>query len=640
MYERLQSPVNIGRLALKNRCVLPAMGVNLGAADGSVTEDIAAYYEARARGGAGLIITEVTRVMGGNGVSDPCQLAACRLSDVASLQRLVEAVHSHDAKIFIQLQHPGWCASPLMTGEQPVAASDGPSPSGGREHRALTTQECGDMVQRFAFAAKIAQMAGADGVELHAAHGYLINEFLSPAMNSRADQYGGCFDNRMRFLREIIAAIRKDCGKGFPLSARINAEEALPGGIDLAEAARIAAALEAAGADAINVSCYSAGCIEPGTYAQGWKKYMAQAVKKAVTIPVIATCNIKDPAVAESLLEEGCCDLAAMGRAQLADADWCRKAFSGREAEIRRCIGCLACFGEIVKLKRVRCAVNPLMGRERDFAVPLRDGAGRAVAVIGGGPAGIEAALTLKSRGFAPVLFDENPRLGGTLNVADRGWGKEKITRYVDSLIVQLEKAGVETRLNEHATPKAVKALNPCGVFVACGAEPLIPPIEGARGPRFCTAEDVLLNRVHPSGRAAVIGSGMTGLETAEMLALAGCELTLVEMLPSLGPGMYPSVVEDVMGRINPHNPRILTGHRLMRITPEGVDLTRLADGSPLFVPADWTVLSLGVRPRKSVADAFRAVFPKVQVIGDARQGGRVLEATQDAHDKAFVFEP
>lgn len=641
MYDLLKSPINLGRVTLKNRCVLPAMGVNLAAPGGGVTDDIIAYYEARARGGVGLIITEVTRIMGGCGISDPCQLAAYRLSDVAELQRLVEAVHNHDTKIFIQLQHPGWCASPLVTGEQPVAPSAVANPAGdGTIPRALSAEECGEMAERFAFAAQIAQIAGADGVELHGAHGYLINEFLSPAMNFRTDQYGGCFENRMRFAVEVLTKLRQKCGKNFAVSVRINAEEALPGGIDLAEAAKIAAALEAAGADAINVSCYSGGCIEPGTYEQGWKKYMAAAVKGAVKIPVIATCNIKDPEAAEAILKEGCCDLAAMGRGQLADPDWCRKAFSGRAGEIRKCIGCLACFGEIVKLKRARCAVNPLMGRERDFAHPLCDGRGRTVAVVGGGPAGIEAALTLKSRGFSPVLFDGAPRLGGTLNTADRGWGKEKITRYVDSLIVQLEKAGVEVRLNAEVSPEALKALNPCGVFVACGAEPVIPPIEGAKGPRVCTAEDVLLKRVQVSGKAAVIGSGMTGLETAEVLALEGCELTLVEMLDSLGPGMYPSVVEDVMSRVRPHNPKILTGHRLMKITPEGVELTRLTDGTKVFAAADWVVLSLGVRPRKAVVDAFKAAFPDVQVIGDAQRGGRVLEAAQDAHGRAFVFEP
>lgn len=630
----------IGRLTMPNRVVMPAMGVNLAAPDGGVTDDVIAFYEARARGGTGLIITEVTRIAGGAGISDPCQLAAYRPSDIASLQRLVDAVHKYDTRIFIQLQHPGREASPIIAGEQPVAPSPVANPAPGHAvPRELSKEECAVLAQRFVSGACIAQAAGADGVELHGAHGYLINEFLSPAMNFRTDEYGGSFENRMRFVREILAGIRAACG-AFPVSVRINAEEALPGGIDLVLAARIAAALEQAGADAINVSCYTAGCIEPGTYDEGCKKHMAAAVRRAVKVPVISVSNIKRPDVAEALLREGVCDFVGVGRAQLADPDWCEKAFSGRSDEIRKCIGCLGCFGEIAKARRVKCAVNPVTGREREYANPALNGNGRVVAVVGGGPAGIEAALTLKARGFAPVVFEEGVRLGGTLNTADRGYGKDKITRYVDSLIAQIERAGVEVRLGQRVTPEAVQAINPCGVFIACGAEPVIPPIPGVEQARVFTAEDVLLGRVRPAGAVAVIGSGMTGLETAEMLAMDGCALTLVEMLGALGPGMYPSVVEDVMSRITPHEPRVLTGHRLASVTPDGVELTRLSDGGTVFVKADHVVLAIGVRPRRQVADAFRAAFPNAQVVGDGRKGGRILEATQDAHGRAFAFEP
>ncbi len=245
-------------------------------------------------------------------------------------------------------------------------------------------------------------------------------------MNFRTDRYGGSFENRMRFLVEILAGIRKSCGPRFPVSVRINAEEALPGGIDLPEACRIAAVLEKAGADAINVSCYSQGCIEPGTYEEGWKKYMPSAVKKAVSIPVIAVCNIKSPAAAEALLEEGACDFVGVGRGHLADPEWCAKAFSGREDEIRTCIGCLGCFGEIVKAKRVRCAVNPVTGREREYASPARGREGARRGDRRRRPCGIEAALVLKERGFSPVVFDRERWLGGTLNTADKGYEKKK----------------------------------------------------------------------------------------------------------------------------------------------------------------------------------------------------------------------
>ena len=633
----MRSPISIGCLQLNNRVVMPAMGVNLSSRDGGVSDDIIAFYEARARGGVGLIISEITRVVDGAGAGEPCQLAARGLKDIPDLQRLVDAVHKYDTKFFIQLQHPGMQASPFVTGVQAVAPSVFPGMSDGGP-RELGTGECEDLVRAFITGAHVAQMAGADGVELHGAHGYLINQFLSPAMNRRSDKYGGSFENRMRFVVEIVQGVRSQCGPQFPISVRINAQEALPGGITPDEAEKIAVELERAGADAINVSCYSNACIEPGTYAQGWKKHMAAAIKAVVKIPVIAVCNIKEPETGELLLQEGVCDLVGVGRGHLADPEWCNKTFGGRRNEIRLCIGCLACFGEICKLHRVKCAVNPVAGREREYACPSRDGNGKTVAVVGGGPAGIEAALVLQKRGFIPVIFEEGTRLGGALNVADKGYGKTIITRYVDSLIAQVKHAGIDVRYQEKATVEQVRALNPCGVFVACGASAFKPPIEGIDGERVCTAEDVLMGKIKPTGAVAIIGSGMTGLETGEVLVGEGCALALVEMLDSVGPGMYPSVVEDVMSRIVPHNPQVLTGHRLEQIAPPEVALTRLADNEKVVIHADWVVLAMGVRPRRDIVEEFRANFDNVQVIGDAARCGRILEATQDAHARAFVF--
>lgn len=639
MYEFLQKSGVIGNLNIPNRVFLPAMGVNLGSSRGGVTDDLIAFYEARARGGCGLIISEVTRIEDGVGVSDPCQLAARGVSDIPDLQRLVDAIHKYDTRFFVQLQHPGASGFPA-DGESPVGASAITLHPGGPVPRELSTSECREYVKKFVNSARIVQMAGADGVELHGAHGYLINNFLSPAMNHRNDEYGGCFENRMRFLTEIIAGIRTFCGKRFPISVRINAEEMLEGGIDLSEAVKIAVAAEKAGADAINVSCYSDGCIEPGTYEQGWKKYMASTIHNAVGIPVLAVCNIKDPSVAESLLREGCFEFAGAGRAQLADPEWCKKAFTGKDEEIRKCIGCLACFSEIVKARRVRCAVNPVTGREREYCFPDMNGAGRCVAVIGGGPAGIQAALVLKSRGFEPVLFDENSVLGGTLNIADKGYGKDKITRYRESLEAQIAAAGIETRLGKKISVREISKLNPCGIFLATGAEPVIPPVPGIEGSNVVTAESVLLGSNRPVGKTVVIGSGMTGLETAEILADSCEKLTLVEMLDSVGPGMYPSVVRDVMKRILPAGPDILTGHRLEAVIENGIELTRLSDGSQVLIQADTVILAVGVRPCFKQTEELKGFFPDAIIIGDARRGGRILEAVQDAQGRAFTFNP
>lgn len=638
MSDQLNSSLTLGRLTLPNRLAMTAMGVNLGAPDGGVTNDLIAYYEARARGGVGLIITEVTRIEGGAGISDPCQLACYRPSDVTELQRLADAVHKWETRLFIQLQHPGRAASSWVTGQQPIAPSAVASPLGGEMPRELSLQECREMVDRFVKSARLAQMAGADGVELHAAHGYLINQFLSPAMNFRQDEYGGSFDNRMRFVTQILEGIRESCGECFPISVRINAEELFPGGIDIPEAVKISKALEQAGAALINVSCYTEGCIEPGTYAQGWKKHMAQAIKEAVSIPVLSVCNIKEPSVARQLLDEGVCDIIGLGRALLADPEWPNKAFSGREDEIRTCIGCLCCFGEIVNLRRVRCAVNPLTGRELEYAHPLLNGKGQTVAVVGGGPAGIQAALTLKERGFSPVLIDEDTKTGGALNIADKGHGKDKITKLTQSLQVQLEKAGIELRLGEKASLESLKKLNPAAVFIACGAEPRLPKVPGVTRENVTTADKVLLGQVRLQGRVAVIGSGMTGLETAEMLAMEGCKVTVAEMQDTIGCDVYPSVVSDIMGRLLPRGAQILTAHKLTRIEDGEVELLRLKDNTSIRLPVDWVVLAVGVIPRHDLAAECKENFQIVRVIGDAQKPARILEAMQDAHGKAFVL--
>jgi len=680
MYDKLFSPVSIGRLEIKNRVTMTAMGVNLAAAGGGVNDDIIAFYEARARGGVGLIVSGLCRVMDGAGASEPCQIAARNLGDVPGLGRLMDTVHKYGAKMFIQLHHPG--RNYFLGGEQAVSASAVELPGSGKAPRALTIPEIEQIEQAFVNGAVVARIAGADGVELHGAHGYLINSFLSPYLNRRDDRYGGSFENRLRFVLEIIAGIRAACGKNFPLGVRLSAEEFLGDkGNDLEASSRIAVELEKAGVDFLDISStipessMSTACIEPGTFEQGWKKYMAAAIKKHVRIPIIAVANIKEPDVAEKILKEGCCDLVGVARGHLADPAWCNKAKTGKAETISKCIGCLVCFDEIEHLRHVKCSVNPTTGREREFAEPKRDGAERTVVVIGSGPAGFTAAMVLRERGFRPVLFDSSRRLGGTLNVADKGIGREKITRLVDSMIAQAEERGLELRLGEEATIEKVKALSPCGVFIACGARPFLPSVPGVDGKNVFTAENVLLGQAEIKGEIVivgsartggetaggsapapkerlelgrgevkgdclVVGSGMTGLETAEVVLKAGHKTTVADMLPQIGAGAEWEVILDLKQRMDPYNPTYLPGHKLLKITPEGVELESMESGTPVFVPAGTVILALGVRPRKDVVDHFKTAFPDARVIGDAARGGRIVDATQDAYGQAFVFEP
>ena len=647
MYEKLFSKGRIGLVEIKNRVVMSPMGTGIAAPGGGTNDDIIAYYEARAKGGVGLIESELCRVLDGAGAAEPCQLAARNLNDVAGLARLVDTVHKYGTKMFFQLHHPGGQGSSAIGGEPIVAASAVKAPTALETPKALEIHEIAKIESAFINGAMLTQLAGADGILLHGAHGYLINSFLSPYLNKRTDEYGGNLENRMRFLLEIIRGIRERCGGRFPLGVRLSVEEFLgKDGNDLEESCKICETLEKAGVDFLDVSCggvpgSSDPCatIEPGTYEQCWKSYMAAEVKKHVNIPVIAVCNIKEPEVAEKLLMDSCCDFVGVARGHLADPEWCNKARSGKAETIRKCIGCLCCFQEIVNFRHVKCAVNPKLGREREFENPKHNGQGRTVAIIGGGPAGIEAALLLDRRGFHVVLFDPSERLGGTLNIADKGEGKEKITRLVDGMIAQVCESDIELRIGEEATVEKVKALSPCGVFIACGAMPMLPPIPGISGKNVVTAEDVLTGRAQLQGDCIILGSGMTGLETAEVVAKAGHRTTIVDMLPEIGQGISILVIFDIKRRLAEYNPVYLLGHRVSEITEGGVALERVDDGKRVFINAETIILALGVRPRQDIVNAFKADFPEAHILGDANRGGRILEATQDAYGQAFVFE-
>ena len=400
-YTKLFEPGRIANLELKNRIVMPAMGCSLAEHSGEPGPRIIKYYADRARGGAGLIITEITRIDNDTGVGTPNQLAVTDPFVVGQLSRLAEAVHAYDTKLFVQLHHPGnQTPSRLIGGKQPVSASDVTCRVIGEQPRALTTEEVEGLVKKFVVGAVLCQKAGVDGVEIHGAHGYLVSQFLSPHTNKRTDKYGGSFEGRMRFATEIIMGIRAYCGPKFPIGIRINGNDYLDDGITEEDAIAQAKYFEKLGVCYINVSCgtYDSGAtiIEPNYFAEGWKKHLAANIKKTVSVPVIAVCNIKHPAAAEQLLEEGFADFVGIARGQLADPEWGLKAQRGEDKLIRKCLGCMECFRILNDGLPLGCTLNPVLGREFEWGDEklVKNGQGRTAAVIGGGPAGFEAALT------------------------------------------------------------------------------------------------------------------------------------------------------------------------------------------------------------------------------------------------------
>jgi 2,4-dienoyl-CoA reductase-like NADH-dependent reductase (Old Yellow Enzyme family)/thioredoxin reductase len=646
-YEKLFEKGRIGPLVLKNRGVMMPMATDLADRNGIVTPRQIAYYEARARGGVGMIIHEYTGVDDEDSIPSIHNLRIARDYHISELEKLTDAVHKYGCRIICQLHHGGATSNPAFTGRQSLAPSAVPIAEGRPVPREMTLEDIRRVQGKFADAAVRAQRAGYDGVELHGAHGYLIAQFFSKYYNRRTDAYGGSVENRCRFIAEIIAEIRARLGRSFPILVRMCGDEMtpVPGFLTLEDGLEIAKYLESCGIDAINISNGSArngdaNC-EPGSYQPGWKKHVAKAYKAALHIPVIATNTVKTPDFAEALLAEGVSDFVGLGRSQLADPEFMNKARAGRADEIRGCIGCLYCRERVLgQALPIRCAVNARTGREDEFPELRRDGAGRAAVVIGGGPAGMECARALALRDFRVTLFEKESALGGTLNIADKPPFKNLLADLIAAMETQLRRLNVDIRLGTPATVEAVRALDPAGVFMACGADPVVPPLPGIGGPQVMKAEDVLAGRAAPRGRTAVIGTGLTGLETAETLAGQGLPLALVEMLPALGPGIYGPVLNDTMSRITPCKPAVYVGHKLLAVEPGCIRLERVNTGEIVTVEVQSVVLALGVRSRTALVEQFEAAFPRVAAIGDAYRGGRIATAVRQGFEAAYVFSP
>ncbi|MDD7306674.1 MAG: NAD(P)/FAD-dependent oxidoreductase [Peptoniphilaceae bacterium] len=653
-YTKLFEKAKIGNLTLKNRIVMPPMGTGLADISGQASENIIRYYEERAKGGCGLIITEICRVDEEHGWGAGTQLAATKTGHITGLQRLADRVHAYGSKIFLQLHHPGREGSSRINpnGNYIVAPSSFTTPVCQEEPHELTIEEAKTIQTYYIKAAVFAKLAGMDGVELHGAHGYFLNQWLSPFSNRRTDQYGGSFENRMRYVDEIIMGIKQYCGENFPLGIRLSVEEFIGDkGITLEEGVKIAKHMEEMGVSYIHVSCgiYESNneIIPPYSYEQGSRSYLVKAVKDAVNIPVVGINVLKEPEYAEKVLEEGICDFVSVGRGQLADPHWGKKAQEGHSDLIRKCIGCNRCINALPQGRHVECSVNPRLGYEAYFDDKnlVKDGNGRKVVVIGAGPAGVETAIVLGKRGFDVSLYEEKDHIGGAIYLGGLGNHKEKLLWFVETQKKELENAGVQVKLNTKANYENVKAEKPEAIFICAGGIPIKPSnIEGIESDKVIMAEDFLEGKKEAGKKVAVIGSGATGLEVADTLKTKDPDrqVSVIEMTKTIGASEIERIRKLVVNKLKTNGVDLLPLHKLVGVTDSGIKVEVSEEGKdPVQKEMDFdtVILALGSRPQADLIDQFQGIAKDIRSYGDSVKVATLLEALRDAHFTAWAYE-
>lgn len=642
-YEHLLSPIKIGETTVKNRIFMPPLSTNL-ADKGYVTDELVEHYKARAKGGVGLFVTEVVTV-------EPtyCYLPGdmCIYDDsfIPGWKKLADGVHEYGAKILPQLFHPAHMAFPLPGTPRLIAPSNVGPYYAKEAPRAVTKEELKVIIRQFGEAAKRAQIAGADGVEIHAAHAHgLLGGFLSPLYNKRTDEYGGDIDHRLRLTLEVIEEVRRVCGKNFIIDVRISGSEYTDGGLNLNDMIYVAKQLEKAGVDFLHVSggttiARGSSIPAPGT-PMGSHAATAAEIKKYVSIPVATVGRITEPWIAEELIANGKADICMIGRANLCDPEFANKVAAEKADDIRPCIGCLRCLNGIMFGKRVACTVNPSFELENeDTLAPAAEK--KNVLVIGSGPAGMEAAFVAAKRGHHVVLCEKEAELGGLMRIAAVPIAKQDLTRLIQYMARRLEGTGVEVRLNCAVDQAMLEGeFKGYEVIAGAGAQPIVvPAFTGFK--QWMTADDVLAGRAFPGRKIVVIGGGSVGCETADYLAPLvndlyprNREITLLEMAPGVmasesGPGRS-LLVQRMMAK----GVQMICGAKVEKVDESSIWYTK--DGQQhCIADADTLVLAMGYKADPALEEMLKAAGASYHLIGDANKVGTIKDAIGAGYETA-----
>jgi len=619
-FTSLHSAGNIGTLELKNRLIMPAMGIPLAGAEGEVTDKMIAFYKARAAGGVGLITTSFASIS--PDANFPFTLCIHDDRYIPGLRKLADAIHEAGSKVCVQLMHPGllllmlgWVAegvSVRVPSITPWLKKDVP-------YHELSHADIDRYVDLFAEAALRARESGADGVELHASNGCLVSTFLSPITNRRTDEYGGSAENRARFARRIVQGIKERAGQGFPVIVRINMHDDMEGGVAPDEVVRQAELIESAGADAINISSgleyWTTSTIPCYLFPEGSMLPMADRVKKAVRIPVIAAGKISVD-LAEQLLSERKADFIAWGRPLLADPELPNKISQGRKDEVWQCIYCNNCLNIDLDLYPGACSVNPFVYREDSYPPPRAE-TPRRVMVVGGGLAGMRIALLLAQRGHQVSLYERSPRLGGQWNTACATPAKKDYVSLAEHLERSLHEHGVSVTTGVEVTKEKVLDLKPDVVVVATGAVPVGLNVPGATGENVVQGHDVIAGRAVVKDKAVVVGGRFIGMEVAISLAEQGRQVSLVTQagLGQNGIKLEPMTYRSLARRLIELRVPLYLNSRVVEINSNAVMMTL---GDDIFsLPADTVILAVGMRPENKLARELEGLVPKLYTLGD-----------------------